>query len=434
MKQCDKICSIRLRLLVLLVACVCSHFSYAQTNTWTTFSGPKSGLISTLEIDSYGSLLAGNYKGVFRWSKADKQWNKISPDSIRTRYLLALSNGMLFASGGNGLYRQMDADSSWEFLSDGLSEIYPEYQTSGEIIIDESGRLLLAMGPPPLGEGGGIFESEDFGSSWFEGSYDGRAPIALEVVSSNIVLTSTSGCYIDPPCVGAVYRNATGLWESTNFWDSTAGTTYDVYAAISFETGGDSVVVAGTTISGVFRSTDYGSTWRKTELDSVRVVDLARSDNGLLLAGTDAGLFKSIDKGKSWTGVKGEVGVATVRSIVIDSLGRVFVASKDNRIFTTVATRLGTPSDPVITEFVLLQNYPNPFSHVTIIPFSLQSPSHVRLIVLDVLGRRVDVLADKMLASGKHHILWNASNLAGGVYFYQLQSASGIETRKLILL
>jgi hypothetical protein len=81
---------------------------------------------------------------------------------------------------------------------------------------------------------------------------------------------------------------------------------------------------------------------------------------------------------------------------------------------------------------ILFQNYPNPFTSITEIPFSLPYRSPVKLQVLDCMGRIVDVLAEEELPSGEYHASFDANVLAEGLYFIQLVTANGILTRKCI--
>jgi hypothetical protein len=67
--------------------------------------------------------------------------------------------------------------------------------------------------------------------------------------------------------------------------------------------------------------------------------------------------------------------------------------------------------------FALSQNYPNPFNPTTTIAFALPEPSHVSLVVYDVLGRKVAELENGMKEAGYHSATWNASEAASGVYF-----------------
>jgi hypothetical protein len=70
--------------------------------------------------------------------------------------------------------------------------------------------------------------------------------------------------------------------------------------------------------------------------------------------------------------------------------------------------------------FGLTQNYPNPFNPSTDIAFSLPAPSHVSLVVFDLLGRRIASLADGPMNEGIHHVRWDPDTAPGGVYFCRL--------------
>jgi CubicO group peptidase (beta-lactamase class C family) len=94
-------------------------------------------------------------------------------------------------------------------------------------------------------------------------------------------------------------------------------------------------------------------------------------------------------------------------------------------------------------QFLLNQNFPNPFNPATNISFNLPSRSIVTLKIFDVLGRELAVLVSAELSAGTHTYQWNANGLSGGVYFYQLsvtrdnrggQVGSFEQTKKLILL
>ena len=87
-----------------------------------------------------------------------------------------------------------------------------------------------------------------------------------------------------------------------------------------------------------------------------------------------------------------------------------------------------------LTEFLLAQNFPNPFNPATRIAFSIPSRSFVSLKIFDIMGRETAVLVDEELAAGSHARQWNASAMSSGIYFYRLQAGSFTETKKLVLM
>ena len=84
--------------------------------------------------------------------------------------------------------------------------------------------------------------------------------------------------------------------------------------------------------------------------------------------------------------------------------------------------------------FPLEQNYPNPFSQITTIPFSVEIPGNTQLSIFDLLGRKVAVLIDGFRASGNYEAVFDAFGLKDGVYFYKLESNEKIAMRRMTLL
>ena len=99
---------------------------------------------------------------------------------------------------------------------------------------------------------------------------------------------------------------------------------------------------------------------------------------------------------------------------------------------------LSTPRDPSSvkqpTEYALMQNYPNPFNPTTIIRYQLPTASMVQLEVFDVLGKKVASLVNSKQAAGDYSVLFDASSLSSGVYFYRLQASQFVQTKKMLLV
>lgn len=92
------------------------------------------------------------------------------------------------------------------------------------------------------------------------------------------------------------------------------------------------------------------------------------------------------------------------------------------------------PDGSLPSDYALLQNYPNPFNSSTRVAFSVSEPSPVRIAVFDVTGRRVAVLFDGTLTPGQHAVDFNADGLSSGTYLIRMETPSGIQTRKAVLM
>ena len=89
-----------------------------------------------------------------------------------------------------------------------------------------------------------------------------------------------------------------------------------------------------------------------------------------------------------------------------------------------------TPED-----YKLSQNFPNPFNPSTTITFAMKNTEHVTVTVHNMLGEEVQRLFDGIAnADEVYRLSFDAKNLSSGVYFYQLNSASKNEVKKMSLM
>ncbi len=84
--------------------------------------------------------------------------------------------------------------------------------------------------------------------------------------------------------------------------------------------------------------------------------------------------------------------------------------------------------------FELAQNYPNPFNPSTHISWQSPVGSWQVLKVFDVLGNEVRTLVNEYKPAGSYEVEFDASRLASGVYYYQLQAGEYLQTKKMILV
>jgi hypothetical protein len=82
----------------------------------------------------------------------------------------------------------------------------------------------------------------------------------------------------------------------------------------------------------------------------------------------------------------------------------------------------------------LAQNYPNPFNPMTNLSFDLFRADRVSLKIYNVLGQEVATLVDGRLNAGSYKVSFDATDLASGVYIYQLSTSATSESRKMVLL
>ncbi|MFW5972903.1 MAG: T9SS type A sorting domain-containing protein [Bacteroidota bacterium] len=115
-----------------------------------------------------------------------------------------------------------------------------------------------------------------------------------------------------------------------------------------------------------------------------------------------------------------------------------FDGSVESVSFTEITGEVGTSIDQApntLPETVALeQNYPNPFNPETTITYELADRGHVTLHVFDLLGREVTTLVDGVQPAGRHTVLFDASQLTSGSYYYRIESEGTIISRVMTLL
>ncbi|MDG2367457.1 MAG: T9SS type A sorting domain-containing protein, partial [Candidatus Marinimicrobia bacterium] len=100
---------------------------------------------------------------------------------------------------------------------------------------------------------------------------------------------------------------------------------------------------------------------------------------------------------------------------------------------------LNTESIEPPNSFVLHPNYPNPFNPQTQIRFEMPYAGKVDLSIYNLLGVKIKTLYSGQKPTGVYTFKWDGKNessqlVSGGVYIYKLQSAKGMQMRKMILL
>jgi hypothetical protein len=99
-----------------------------------------------------------------------------------------------------------------------------------------------------------------------------------------------------------------------------------------------------------------------------------------------------------------------------------------------VITGIHLTNSDLPTVYSLKQNYPNPFNPSTTIKFDIPKDGFVTIRVYNVLGKEVETLVNEYKRAGSYQVNFNASNIASGIYFYQLQAGSFYSVKKMILL
>jgi hypothetical protein len=87
-----------------------------------------------------------------------------------------------------------------------------------------------------------------------------------------------------------------------------------------------------------------------------------------------------------------------------------------------------------VTDYALSQNYPNPFNPSTTIKFDIPVSGYVSVKVFDIAGKEVYSLVNEVKSAGSHKIVFNATGIPSGVYYYKIISGNFSDIKKMILI
>lgn len=144
-------------------------------------------------------------------------------------------------------------------------------------------------------------------------------------------------------------------------------------------------------------------------------------------------LIATPDEGFQFIGWEGDLsGTQNPTSLVMGSdknLTAIFAMITSSSTLTADASKT-----------ILEQNYPNPFSSITTIPYQLKEASNVKISVYNSLGEKIKILVNEHRNAGQHEVVWDASDFSGkqlsnGIYFFKLEIGNNpAATKKGILI
>lgn len=402
------------------------------------------------------------------------QWSKITIESFGftvslNPYFITMEDGTLFMGTNNaGMYKSTDGGTTWEAteVPSGVSQFM---RRNGELWV-----VQVNSGP---------YLSTDGGASWTPAA--GNLPTEMWPVFHSLV-EHEGQLFI------AVHRNNPDNYAAIRelYRSSDDAATWELLH--TFEKGIDAVWSADGKLyvasNGIHQSTDGGVTLEPVTGEVRRAV--AEAD-GTLIATDEYNVYLSADGGASWTGhsegfepftrpfgltVHGDQ-LFVVGIPVGMGAGKLYRASLDEMVFTEVSDSLsgkftyllgivdgnmyvkenatvhyrpvsdfGLSSPPTTGvsiehdgnalpgEYVLHDNYPNPFNPQTTIKFDLPEATSVTVNVYDAMGRLVDTLVNESLSAGSYRYTWSAGNHSSGLYLYRLVTPGFIGQGSMMLL
>ncbi|MCB9366689.1 MAG: S8 family serine peptidase [Calditrichaeota bacterium] len=92
------------------------------------------------------------------------------------------------------------------------------------------------------------------------------------------------------------------------------------------------------------------------------------------------------------------------------------------------------PGAPLPSDFKVSRAYPNPFNPESVVDLDIPRASHVRATLHNVLGRQVDIIADRTIAAGVHQLRVDGRALPSGSYWLNITVDNHPHVQRIVLL
>lgn len=202
----------------------------------------------------------------------------------------------------------------------------------------------------------------------------------------------------------------------------------------------------------IFTTTDHGNTWRNRSISTTREFESIHfADENLgWIAGTDGAVLRSTNGGINWSELVSRTG-HDLQSIFFLNSSTGWIVGEGGTIMKSYSGGgeliPPTPRAAIPHTTKLLQNSPNPFNSSTKLRFTLLESAPTRIIIYDILGRKIREIDLGYLLSGVYDSNngnpqapeWDGLDALGqsvpsGVYVYSLITPNAIVTQKMILI
>ena len=258
------------------------------------------------------------------------EWRNIGPANMGGRindFAVVESdpNIVFIATASAGVWRTTNNGVTWE-------PVFDDQQVSsiGDIAVAPSDPSIVWVGSGESNNrqssswGNGVYKSTDGGDSWRHVGLDDTLHIGrllIHPTDPEVVYVAATGHLWGPNAARGVYKTNDGglTWTNTLFIDEDTGITDlamdpvspgTLYAAAYQRRRTAFGFSGGGLGSGIYKTTDGGSTWLRLTNDLPEGVtgriglDIYRADPRIVYAivqHTDGGVFRSEDRGQSWT-------------------------------------------------------------------------------------------------------------------------------------
>ncbi len=385
--------------------------------------GHATSTVRALATVSDSVLVAMGTSRVYRSTDAGATWTVTL--ATRDCYMLSarfikLGSGTLFASGvvaslERVFYRSEDGGQRWMPTASPRSDRFPD-----AIATDGGSRILAAYG------NGELWISSDGGTRWDRRTtpFPGTTVAAAAIDSGGRIFVCQ--------------ENALRYSDDGLVWMTPTGTLPAMIFPRDLFTDNKGSVVLGASYDGVFRSSDRGEHWEavNTRLTPTGIMRVTHDGHGTLFATDGEYTYRLLPGETRWELIARRPIPVAVRSFECAASGRLFAGTQNFGVWQLDPPPPDTDSsDDLVTaahEFVLLPGYPQPAAGSAALPFEIDRPATVTLVIHDLLGRQVHTDTRSCPAPGRYSFTWDGAGVAAGMYLCTVSDGSRLARGRLL--
>ncbi|MBS1492027.1 MAG: T9SS type A sorting domain-containing protein [Bacteroidetes bacterium] len=423
-----------MKLFVFLIASLLFTNSYSS-EIWVpagTMSSGNTDWVYAMNSNSAGEIFASSWAvGIYKGSAGSTtSWNFSGLSGKRISDLFVAPNGNIFGYSHTTstayIHRSTDNGATWQ---DVYTRAFPNnYAGGGGMVFPLDGSIVAAFAVtvgPTIGDVATyVFKSTDGGSTWVQKSIIQAGFVGgMKLLKDGRIFMGTS---------------LSGVVKSTNNGEnwSSMNTFSPIYIHNILQDKDEDIYVCDA--YGPNRSTNNGQTFFavNTPAPGGLMIETSFVDSrgDFYISYDHNNIYRSTNKGSTWellnTGLTGTTYICSFT----EANGKIYAGTNNKGAFYLSTDVVGISNGyETVKEFSLRQNYPNPFNPVTNISYNVPKSSLVNLSVYDMLGKKVAELVNENISAGNYEIIFDASKLSTGVYYYKLQTESFSETKKMIL-
>ena len=271
---------------------------FKTTNGGESWKPINNGLTDTyihsIKIDPQNAniIYVGTGNGVYKSTDAGESWNEVGSlgvevlslaiDPTNTKIIYA---GIYNEGAIEGVFKSLDGGENWENI--GLKE-----ETIFSIVIKPDNSQIIYAGTWY-----GIFKSTDHGYSWNKIGLNGKKVnvLKIEPQNANIIYVGTGN---------GVYKS-TDAGES---WNEVGSLGVEVLS-LAIDPINTKIIYAGTDTVGMSKSIDRGEKWERLRILANEIPSIEVDNNGTIYVGTELGVSKSQDGGKTFKTISNPKGI-----------------------------------------------------------------------------------------------------------------------------